>query len=158
VTATIEVYCENPAWHDAAPDLEPRLKQAALTTLVGASDAAADRSSLTILLTDDEQLRALNRAHRGKDKPTNVLSFPSAAGGDYLGDIAIALATAKREAVASNKPLVDHVLHLAVHGVLHLLGHDHETPAEAETMEAREVEILSQIGVPDPYRQPDRVT
>ncbi|MBV9572201.1 MAG: rRNA maturation RNase YbeY [Alphaproteobacteria bacterium] len=158
MTETIEVYCENPAWHDAAPDLEPRLRQAALTTLTEARDATANRSSLTILLTDDEQMRALNRAHRGKDIPTNVLSFPSAAGGDYLGDIAIALATAEREAEASNKPLLNHVLHLAVHGVLHLLGYDHDIPAEAETMEAREVEILSQIGVPDPYRQPDRVT
>lgn len=155
--SAIEIYCDDPAWHDVAPGLERKLRQAAVVTLAEAKNATRGRSSLTILLTGDEQLRALNRAHRGKDKPTNVLSFPATAGGAYLGDIAIALETARREATESGKPLMNHVLHLAVHGVLHLLEFDHETPEEADTMEAMEVEILSRIGVPNPYRQRDHV-
>lgn len=148
----IEIYCEDRAWRGVAADLEQRLRQAVQTTLVCAPDTK-DQCALTILLTDDGQLCALNRAHRGKNKPTNVLSFPAPAGADYLGDIAIAFGTASREAEESGKSLVSHVLHLAVHGVLHLLGYDHEASDEAKTMEALEVDILSRIGVPDPYRR-----
>jgi probable rRNA maturation factor len=102
-------------------------------------------------------VQALNRDWRGIDKPTNVLSFPApepAAGirPRPLGDIAIAYETTRREAESESKPFAHHLSHLAVHGFLHLIGYDHETDDEAETMENLEREILSQLGVPDPYR------
>ena len=112
-----------------------------------------------VILTDDAEQRRLNRDYRGKDAPTNVLSFPigdAAPGGGpvMLGDVVLAFETVAREAGEQNKPLPDHLRHLVVHGVLHLLGFDHETEAEAEVMEAREREILARLGVPDPYRDP----
>jgi probable rRNA maturation factor len=112
------------------------------------------RISLTILLTSDERLHALNKAFRGKDKATNVLSFPSGGGDDgYLGDIAIAFDVARKEARQSRKPFANHVTHLAVHGVLHLLGYDHETAREAKIMEPLEVSVLKALGIADPYRR-----
>jgi probable rRNA maturation factor len=124
-----------------------------------AAAAAPARSRLAVLLTDDATLRSLNRRWRGIDKPTNVLSFPPAASGRNdgcgapasLGDIAIAYETAAAEARAEDKPLPHHLAHLAVHGFLHLLGHDHESEGEAETMERTERVILARLGLPDPY-------
>jgi probable rRNA maturation factor len=111
-----------------------------------------------LILTDDAEQRRLNCEYRGKDAPTNVLSFPigdAAPGGPVmLGDVVLAFETVAREAGEQQKPLADHLRHLVVHGVLHLLGFDHETDAEAEVMEARETEILAGLGVPDPYRDP----
>ena len=93
-------------------------------------------------------MRALNRDFRGKDKPTNVLSFPG--GGDYRGDIAIAYGVTRREAKAAGKSFADHATHLVVHGVLHLAGHDHERPKDAKVMEPLEVKILARLGIADP--------
>ena len=111
--------------------------------------------ALTVLLTDDAAIKKLNRTWRRKNTPTNVLSFPAKLPpGDapaFLGDIAIAYETTKREAAAEGKRFADHVTHLAIHGFLHLLGHDHETDAEAEAMEALEIAILKRLGVPNPY-------
>jgi probable rRNA maturation factor len=112
--------------------------------------------SVTVLLTDDAAIRGLNRTWRRKNAPTNVLSFPAkAAPGEeapaFLGDIAIAYETTKREAAAEGKRFADHVTHLVIHGFLHLLGHDHEADAEAETMEALEIAILKRLEVPNPY-------
>jgi len=116
----------------------------------------ADDSRLTVLLTDDAEVRELNRTHRGQDKPTNVLSFPAAAwAAPYLGDVALAYETCAREAGEQGKPLADHLKHLVAHGVLHLLGWNHETEAEAEAMEARERDLLAGLGTPDPYRDRD---
>ncbi len=126
------------------------------------ADAVARRLDLepaeaAIALSSDARVQALNRTYRGKDKPTNVLSFPAGADGlppgsrRHLGDIVLAAETVAREAAAEGKPLRHHVQHLAVHGLLHLLGYDHETGPEAAGMEALEVEILEQLGVPDPY-------
>lgn len=110
---------------------------------------------VALVLDDDARLRTLNRQWRGIDKPTNVLSFPGpaaqAGATRHLGDIAIAHETAAREAEAEGKPLRHHLAHLAVHGFLHLLGHDHETDAQAQVMEELERTILARIGVPDPY-------
>jgi len=115
---------------------------------------------ITVLLTDDASVRTLNADFRGKDGPTNVLSFPAAESArPHLGDIALAYGVCAREAGAQGKPLADHLMHLTVHGVLHLLGYDHQTDAEAEAMEGIERAILSKLGVPDPYAPPgDGVT
>jgi probable rRNA maturation factor len=114
------------------------------------------------MLTDDEGIRTLNRNWRGIDKPTNVLSFPALQprgprledeAPRMLGDIAIAYETTRREADEEQKPFGHHLSHLAVHGFLHLIGHDHEQDQEAETMESLEREILAQLGIPDPYAE-----
>lgn len=116
-----------------------------------------DSAEAAIALSSDERVRALNLTYRGKDKPTNVLSFPAGEDGlppgsrRHLGDIVLAAETVAREAAVEGKPLRHHLQHLAVHGLLHLLGYDHETEAEAAEMEALEVEILEQLGIPDPY-------
>ena len=112
----------------------------------------AAAGALTILLADDAALRRLNREFRGKDKPTNVLSFPAAPNPEgHLGDIAIAYGVTAREAAEGGKSFADHATHLAVHGVLHLLGYDHETEAEAAIMEPLETAILAELGIADPY-------
>lgn len=141
----IEVEIEDPAWTAALPDAE-RLTIAAAT-------AALDRDgAVVVLLTDDESQRELNNRFRGKDASTNVLSFPAAENPErHLGDIALAYGVCAREAAEQGKTLGDHLQHLVAHGVLHLVGFDHETDAEAETMEARERVILAGLGVSDPY-------
>src|SRR5207248_6942435 len=120
--------------------------------------APAADTELAVVLTDDAGIRALNRAWRGLDKPTNVLSFPAMSlpdrsqGPRTLGDIAIAYETARHEADAENKPFKHHLSHLAIHGFLHLIGYDHETDDEAELMEGLERQILAGLGIPDPYQ------
>ena len=111
---------------------------------------------MSLCLTDDAALRALNARWRGIDKPTNVLSFPSSSRGHLrdatmLGDIALAYETLAREAENLGVPLADHYRHLIAHGFLHLIGYDHETDAEAERMEALETRILARLGAADPY-------
>ncbi len=129
-------------------------------------DADVGDAELAVMLTDDAGIRTLNSNWRGIDKPTNVLSFPALqptgpAGPDdaprMLGDIAIAYETTRREADDEQKPFDHHLSHLAVHGFLHLIGYDHEKDDDAEAMEAIERQILSQLGIPDPYadRDPD---
>jgi probable rRNA maturation factor len=122
--------------------------------------ADAHDCELAVMLTDDAAVRALNAQWRGLDKPTNVLSFPAPPSlqGDapvHLGDIAIAYETTAREAAGEGKPLAHHLSHLAVHGFLHLLGYDHESDADAQTMERLERAILSRLGIPDPYPTQD---
>ncbi len=110
--------------------------------------------SACIALSSDEEVAKLNAAYRGKAAPTNVLSFPapaSAAESRFLGDIGLAAETVAREAREQDIPLVDHLQHLVVHGLLHLQGWDHQTEAEAQAMEALEVRILAKLGVADPY-------
>ena len=135
-----------------APDTRPEPGSSAHAAMASTSDG-----ELAIVLTDDSAIRALNRDWRGKDEPTNVLSFPAkeARTGDdaprMLGDIVIAYETAAREAEIEGKPLMHHVAHLAVHGFLHLVGYDHEASEAADAMERLEVAILARLGVPDPY-------
>lgn len=113
---------------------------------------------ISVLLTGDAEIRALNRDHRGKDRPTNVLSFPGddspgAPGQDILlGDIVLAWETVAAEARNESKPVDDHTRHLVIHGVLHLLGYDHESRDDASLMEGLEVDSLARLGVPDPYK------
>lgn len=111
---------------------------------------------VAVCFTDDAHMRNLNRTFRGKDRPTNVLSFPAAApppSGEAapLGDLALAFETVAAEADAAGLPFAHHVSHLLVHGLLHLLGYDHEDEAAAGEMEALEARILASLGIPDPY-------
>lgn len=126
-----------------------------------AKAASTRRAELAIVLSDDSAIRALNRDWRGKNAPTNVLSFPAAVPGKgrraspYIGDIVLAFRTTAREAVAEGKPFRHHLAHLAVHGYLHLIGYDHETDRAAHRMERLERTILARIAVPDPYAARD---
>jgi probable rRNA maturation factor len=109
-----------------------------------------------LALADDAAVRKLNATFRAKDKPTNVLSFPSGMPVEtgqprQLGDIILGFETVAAEALAQGLPLADHIRHLALHGLLHLMGYDHEEDAAAEVMEALEIEILAEIGVANPY-------
>ena len=116
----------------------------------------AEPPDLCIRLVDAEESRSLNDRYRGQDKPTNVLSFPADVaipGERLLGDLVICVPVVVDEAQSQRKPMVDHFAHMVVHGVLHLLGHDHIEPASAAQMEALEVAILGRLGVPDPYER-----
>jgi probable rRNA maturation factor len=126
--------------------LQARLKLAA----EAARKAGKLRGNFTLLLTDDAKLKNLNKDFRGQDKPTNVLSFPCNDDG-YCGDIAIAYGVTRDEAKAAGKKFADHAVHLAIHGVLHLAGYDHERPKDAKLMEPLEVKILARLGIADPY-------
>jgi probable rRNA maturation factor len=114
-----------------------------------------DKAELTVRIVTRDEIRQLNNTYRHKDKPTNVLSFPfeTPPGVDLplLGDVVICAAVVVQEAREQGKSLMDHWAHMVVHGVLHLLGYDHITDAEAEEMESLEVEILQQMGIDNPY-------
>ena len=107
-------------------------------------------SELSILFTDDAAIQKLNAEWRGKDRPTNVLSFPQVSGA-LLGDVILAAGMVRDEAALAQKPLKDHMAHLIVHGFLHVIGYDHEADEEAEAMEAVEREALKRMGIADPY-------
>jgi probable rRNA maturation factor len=146
----IEIVVEEPKWR-RTPGLPAKLKRAAQLALEKSRKPKAS-AALTILLADDESLRALNKRFRRKNKPTNVLSFPAAANKEaYLGDVAVAYGVAREEARAAGKPFADHATHLVVHGVLHLLGYDHETERQAKLMEPLETALLAHLGIADPY-------
>ena len=120
---------------------------------------ATPAAELVVVLTDDLAIRLLNRAWRGVDAPTNVLSFPTKRAVDdppLIGDIVLAYETIVGEARAEHKPFAHHVAHLAVHGFLHLLGYDHVRDEDAEVMEQVELDVLSRLAIPDPYRRPAR--
>jgi len=145
----IDIEIEDEAWVVAAPQALDLVQAAAAAVL---RQAEFDGDAVTILLTDDESVRDLNARFRGKDYATNVLSFPAPENPEgHLGDIALAFGVCAREASEQGKPLGHHLQHLVAHGVLHLLGYDHETDAEAEHMEGLERVILAGLGVPDPY-------
>lgn len=144
----VDVEVEAEAWLAALPDAE----FAAIAAAERALGMAQKNGAVTVLLADDAEVRALNARFRGKDTATNVLSFPSPANPeDHLGDVALAFETCQREAVEQGKPLSDHLQHLVAHGVLHLVGYDHEDDAQAQVMEDRERQILESLGVADPY-------
>ena len=147
---------EDEAWRRLA-NVETVATTAARAALAGGalpSSLRAGVEDVTILLSDDASVRDLNARFRGKDTPTNVLSFPaSQTAHPHLGDIALAYGVCAAEAADQGKPLAHHLSHLVIHGVLHLLGHDHEAEGPAEAMEAMERDILSTLGIPDPYRR-----
>jgi len=127
------------------------VKRAARAAVVGARRVGA--RSLNVALASDAAVRKLNAQHRRKDKPTNVLSYPSGEAA-FLGDIVLARQTVLREAREQKKSPADHLVHLVVHGTLHLLGYDHETnEKDAERMEALERRVLAKLGIADPYAE-----
>jgi probable rRNA maturation factor len=153
MTASVDVEIEDTAWSKAVADAEGQVRLAVLAAFEALEPDAT--GGVVILLTDDEAVAELNQQYRGKTGPTNVLSFPSPANLEkHLGDIALAFGVCAREAAEQGKPLAAHLQHLVAHGVLHLVGYDHQTEAEAEDMEALERDILASLGRPDPYADP----
>ncbi len=156
----IEVSVSSDVWLKGPADVEALVQQAATAALAGHDVGLMKRAGeVAVTLADDEALQVLNREHRGFDKPTNVLSFPMWDGDDFalqdtdifLGDVIIAHGVANREARAGGKELSAHLSHLVVHGVLHLLGYDHEDDDDAEIMETLEIEILERLNISNPY-------
>lgn len=157
----LDISIESP-W-PAPHDWEALAEKAADATARVVPELANARLCASLLFADDAEVHVLNHEWRGKDKPTNVLSFPMLEREDLLalapdgppellGDIALALETCTREAADKGVPLDHHAAHLIVHGLLHLAGHDHETSAaDAEAMEALEIKALALLGIADPY-------
>lgn len=156
----VEVVVLAPAWRAALDDCEACCRRWARAAFAAAAAAPMQASEVAVVLADDARLAALNRTYRGIDGPTNVLAFPA---GDVppgmcaadaprpLGDVIVAYETMRAEADAAGKPLADHLCHLVVHGILHLLGYDHQMEEEAQVMERRETAILASIGFADPH-------
>lgn len=160
---SVEVAVDCEAWRRACPKPAALAKAAAAAAfrsgVAGFGTPPAGRVVIGVTLADAAQQRELNRVWRGKDMSTNVLAFPVAdtqapppGAPLLLGDVVLALETVAAEAAEQDKPLADHLRHLVVHGVLHLLGHDHEEAEAAEAMERHETAVLAELGVPDPYR------
>lgn len=129
---------------DAALPVRPSVRRWVRAALCAAAE-------ITVRFVDAQESRALNARYRGKDKPTNVLSFPYAREPLLQGDLVLCLPVVLDEAAAQGKPVEAHFAHLVVHGILHLLGYDHEAANDARTMEEKEREILARLGYPDPY-------
>ncbi len=151
----IDVLMQSDLWkatEDVRPVARRAIREAAALLAIPATE-------LAIVLTDDSEVRSLNRAWRGIDAATNVLSFPTKRAGDdppLIGDIVLAYETIAGEAHAEHKPFAHHVAHLAVHGFLHLLGYDHVRDEDAEVMERVELDVLRRLAIPDPYKRPAR--
>lgn len=155
----IDVIIESTLW-ESLPEAEALAERAALAAVAASGVVIMDGAEMSLMLTDDAAIRKLNQTWRDKDKPTNVLSWPAADPDDlahspHCGDIAVAYETLAREAAEEGKTVGDHFSHLVVHGVLHLLGYDHETDDEADEMEQLETDILAGLGVSDPYDKSD---
>jgi probable rRNA maturation factor len=153
--SAIDIQRHAPSWR-RVPGATATARKAASAALALSGVAVHPQAALAIALADDAMVRAANRDFRAADKPTNVLSFPAGpperlATALFLGDVIVAYETVAGEAEAEGKPILHHLAHLIAHGVLHLLGYDHMTKAEAETMERREALILASLGLPDPY-------
>jgi probable rRNA maturation factor len=146
----VEIVEDDGDWSHV-PDLERLIETAAHAAIAAADGPRA--GLVSIALSSDNVVSELNGRYRHKPKPTNVLSFPASNGSPdgQIGDIVIAVETVTREASEQGIPLAHHLQHLVVHGVLHLLGYDHETSADAERMEALEIKILSILGIANPY-------
>ena len=144
----IQVIVQSARWR-TQPGAENTVKKAIRAAARAVSTPPAE---LAIVLGDDSAIRALNRDWRGKNAPTNVLSFPAPVRGRCLGDLVICPQVLRREARAAGTPERAHWMHLVIHGALHLIGYDHERAADARRMERREVRLLRALGVANPYR------
>ena len=161
----IDVLAESPAWRDGFPATENVCREAAVAAFDGGCHGAG-RAEVSLVLSDDARVKLLNQEFRGRDRATNVLSFPNHTAAELaapwppdrpmlLGDIVVAYETIAAEAVAERKDFSHHLGHLVVHGMLHLLGYDHRTETEADEMEWLETRILATLGVPNPYPPED---
>ena len=157
----LDVIVDVPAWLDALPMAEAICRRSAEAAF-HAAGAPVPEAEASVVLSSDARIKALNAAWRGKDEATNVLAFPAtdvpqagAAGPSQppliIGDVIIAFETTVAEARVEGKDVGDHLSHLVVHGMLHLLGYDHEADDEADEMESLEVAVLASVGVADPY-------
>jgi probable rRNA maturation factor len=149
LSPSVEVQVRSPLW-SAQPLAEQTVREA---IAAAAATLSTVDGEVSIVLTDDSDMRKLNRQWRGIDKPTNVLSFPAKDGGGekMLGDIVVAFETLQRECDEEGMQFLHHLAHLAVHGFLHLHGYDHQTDAQADAMEALESRIMRALKMPDPY-------
>jgi probable rRNA maturation factor len=155
MSVVADIVVSSPAWSSLA-DLDALTERAVRQCVSASNVTLAENCELCVAFSDDAEIRALNARWRGQDKPTNVLSFPTPgalAGKPLLGDIVIAHETVAREAREQGKTLRDHTAHMIVHGFLHLIGYDHETPRDAEAMETLERRIALALGFPDPYAE-----
>jgi probable rRNA maturation factor len=157
----VVVSINDDAWVRSCWNAETLCRNAALAALAASPNESGNSperlGEVTIVLADDSTVHALNRTYRGKDQPTNVLSFAAGPapvpGISYpLGDVVLAFSTVHRECLEAGRPIENHLQHLVVHGCLHLLGFDHERDTEVAKMELLETEILAGLGVPDPYK------
>lgn len=145
----LDLRVEAPAWTEAVAQLEAVCQRA----LEAGAAVGAVAGEVSVLLTDDDEIQALNRDWRGKDKPTDVLSFEAdPMDRPFLGDIAVSIGVAGRDAASRDLALGQHLSHLLIHGYLHLIGHDHIADTDAMKMESLEVRALASLGWPDPYR------
>ena len=162
IVLDIDIATEYPGWEHCGFAVHGVIEQAihaAVENSAHADSLQNQEAEVSVVLCNDEFIRQLNRDYRGKDKATNVLSFPQTDFCDKsalispvpFGDIILAYETIAREAEEQNKLLENHFAHLVVHGTLHLLGYDHEQPEEAETMESIEISVLEQMGIENPY-------
>lgn len=149
VPALFDLRVDSAEW--GSPESWAGLCQRALDTVQGVAPPPRP-GEVCVLLTDDGAMRELNARWRGRDKPTDVLSFPAAPEDfGFLGDLALGHGVCASDAKAMGKPLTERVTHLIIHGYLHLIGHDHEQEAMAAQMEALEVEAMARLGLGDPY-------
>ena len=159
----VDLSVESGDWQGLRPDPEGFVQRALDAAAAELGPALPGPVEVSLLLTDDAAVRILNREHRGKDMPTNVLSFPLEAPGSageggepaMIGDIVLAAETVAREASDQGKTIADHASHLLIHGMLHLVGHDHMEDEEAATMERLERAALARLGIADPYGADD---
>jgi probable rRNA maturation factor len=142
----IEIQVQDARWRTL---LRPYSKTIRMACQAALAARKIKKGELTVVLASDAFVRELNKTYRGKNKPTNVLSFTGER--DYLGDIVLAYETIAREAKSQDKSFKHHTAHLLVHGVLHLLGFDHEKDKDAEAMEATEIKVLKKLGISNPY-------
>lgn len=158
----LDIDCSDERWNEVFEDLDGfafLVAKAALGLVPELYKFSDHELELSFVFTDDSEIQDLNRDFRGKDKPTNVLSFPQIDWDDdmplipvlNLGDNIMAFETIEREAQEQQKSIHDHTAHMLVHGVLHLCGYDHIQNDEAERMEALEVKILHELGINNPY-------
>jgi probable rRNA maturation factor len=150
VTARLSVFVRNDAGRKGVPQ-----RQSFARWIAAIPELRRRRTEVNLLIVDAAEGRRFNREFRHKDYATNVLSFSYVPlprqRTPLLGDLVICAPVVAREAAEQDKPLREHYAHLTIHGVLHLLGHDHERPVEARRMEALEIRILDGLGIPDPY-------
>lgn len=160
VPPEIDISVQDPRW-ETIPNVEKLVEKAVITTLNSTPlprEALDKDLEISVVLANDDLMQVLNREYREKDKPTNVLTFaaldsemPMAGDELNLGDIILSYQTIEREAKEQGKYLTDHLVHLTVHGMLHLLMYDHQTEDEANTMETLEIRILERLSVQNPY-------